>query len=193
MANRHDNFADVYKAVIRNAKVAAVSAAKQTAQKIARDMHKEALDGLEIYYQNYDPDVYDRTYNLKNAIRQHYNDKSTKNNVNIEIGIIYDASYLEAYRSNSPLHQSGNEWISRTSDNFDWDSSNNGTPDPEWILNNFLHGVHPRTTTGYAYSPIKDSVDQIGIMNRFIDKKVQKIMDRYMNQALIREFTKRMR
>ena len=193
MAKKRDNFADVYKSVIRNAKRAAVSAAKQTAQKIARDMYKEALEGLAIYYENYDPDVYDRTYNLKNAIRQHYEDKSTKNQVNIEIGIVYDASYLEAYRSNSPLHQSGNEWISRTSNSFDWDSGNNGMPDPEWILNNFLHGIHPRTTIGYAYAPVQDSVNQIGIMNLFIDKKVQNLMDKYMNQALIREFTRRMR
>lgn len=192
MAKKYDDFSKVYKAVQRNAKVAAISAAKNTAKKIAKDMQKEALNGLAYYYSNYDPDVYDRTYNLKNAIRPYYNDQSNDRTVSIEIGVVYDASYLEAYTSNSWRHQSGGDWISRNDSNFDWDSGNNGTPDPEWILNNFLHGIHPRTTKCYAYAPVTDPKSQIQIMNEFIDNKVQVLMDKYMNSAILREFTRRM-
>lgn len=193
MAKKYDNFSEVYKSVQKNAKRAAISAAKQTTKKIANDMHKEALKGLEFYYKNYDPDVYIRTYNLKNAIRPHYEDTSSEKKISVEIGIVYDAAYLEAYRSNSWRHQSGNGWVSRDDDNFDWDSGNNGIPDPEWILDNFLRGIHPRTTVGYEYAPVQDSINQISIMNDFINNKVQVLMDKYMSQALLREFTKRMR
>lgn len=192
MAKKYDDFSKVYKAVQRNAKVAAVSAAKKTAQQIAKDMNKEALNGLAYYYANYDPDVYERTYNLKNAIKPYYSDKSNDKTVSIEIGIVYDAAYLDSYVSNSWRHQSGDSWVSRNSNNFDWDSGNNGTPDPEWILDNFLNGIHPRTTKNYIYAPVKDPKSQIQIMNEFIDNKVEVLMDKYMDAALLREFTRRM-
>lgn len=193
MAKRYDDFNKVYKAVKQNAKRAAISAAKQTTKRIANDMHKEALKGLEYYYKNYDPDVYERTYNLKNAIRPYFKDTSTDKKINVEIGIVYDESYLETYKSKSWRHQSGNDWISREDDGFDWDSGNNGVPEPDWILENFLRGIHPRTTVGYAYAPVQDPKSQIQIMNDFINDKVQILMDEYMNTALLREFTKRMR
>ena len=192
MAKKYDDFSKVYKAVQRNAKVAAVSAAKKIAQKIANDMHKEALNGLAYYYANYDPDVYERTYNLKNAIKPYYKDQSNNKTVSIEIGVVYDASYLDSYVSNSWRHQSGDNWVSRNSNSFDWDSGNNGTPDPEWILDNFLNGIHPRTTKNYVYSPVKDPKSQIQIMEEFINNKVEVLMDKYMDAALLREFTRRM-
>ncbi len=192
MAKKYDDFSKVYKAVQRNAKMAAILAAKNTAKKIAKDMYKEALDGLKYYYSQYDPDVYDRTYNLKNAIRPYYKDQSDNKTVSIEIGIVYDALYLEAYYSNSPRHKSGDKWISRDDDRFDWDGGNNGIPDPEWILDNFLRGIHPKTTKGYFYAPVTDPKSQIQIMNDFIDNKVQDLMDKYMDAALLREFTRRM-
>lgn len=189
---KSNDFGEIYSNVMKNAKRAAISAAKTSAKKVAKDMEKKALDNLQIYYDNYDPDVYERTYNLKNAIRPYYRDSSNDKTVSIEIGIIYDASYLSAYTSNSWFHQGGGEWISRNDAGFDWQGQGNGMPDPEWILDNFLHGIHPRTTKGYAYAPVQDSKSQIQMMNEFIDNEVPKRIDAYMNAALIKEFTKRM-
>nr|DAL08559.1 MAG TPA_asm: hypothetical protein [Caudoviricetes sp.] len=189
---KSNNFGEIYGAVMKNAKRAAVAATKNAAKKIAKDMEKEALNNLNKYYDSYDPDVYDRTYNLRNAIKPYYSDNSNGSSVSIEIGIIYDASYLNAYSSNSWFHQGGGSWVSRNDSTFNWQGQGNGIPDPEWVLNNFLNGIHPRTTTGYAYAPVQDSKSQIQMMNEFIDNEVPKKIDAYMSAALLKDFTKRM-
>jgi hypothetical protein len=174
VAKKNKTFADIYKAVIKNAKTAAVAAAKQTAQKIEKDMYKRALDGLKNYYREYDPDVYDRTDYLKNAIIRVYEDKSTDSVVSIEIGIRYDESMLEDH------YYSGS-------------TKNPSYPEPEWILNNFLDGIHPRTTTGYKYNPARYIATQTIEMNSFIENEVEDLMYKYMNDAILKEFTKRMK
>ena len=47
------------------------------------------------------------------------------------------------HRSSSRYHQSGNKWISRKSSNFNFNGSNNGIPEAEWITEKFLAGIHP--------------------------------------------------
>lgn len=192
MAKKFDDFGKLYEYVKQNARRSAVTATKNVTKKIKDDMYKQALRNLEIYYSNYDPDVYDRTYNLQNAIRSHYQDSSTKEKISIEVGIVYDANNLNTYSSNSWYHQNGDTWVSRNDESFDWNSQANGTPSPEWILDNFLHGIHPRTTTGYSYAPITDPKSQIQLMEEFINNEIPKKIDTYMNQELLREFTRRM-
>lgn len=198
VAKKFDDFGTLYEYVKKNARRSAITATKNVTRRIKDDMYKQALRNLEIYYSNYDPDVYDRTYNLKNAIRSHYKDdshykdNSSESKISIEVGIIYDEANLANYASNSWYHQSGDKWVSRDSDSFDWDGQANGTPSPEWILDNFLHGIHPRTTKGYSYAPITDPKSQIQLMEEFINNEIPKKVDAYMNQELIREFTRRM-
>ena len=192
MAKKFDDFGKLYKYVMKNAQRSAITASKNVARKIKNDIYNQALKNLEIYYANYDPDVYERTYNLKNAIRSHYQDDSTDTKISIEVGVIYDENNLRAYASNSWYHQNGESWVSRDSTSFDWESQSNGTPSPEWILDNFLHGIHPRTTTGYSYAPVTDPKSQIQLMEEFIDNEIPKKIDEYMNQELLREFTRRM-
>ena len=192
MAKKFDDFGKLYAYVMKNAKRSATTATKNVTRRIKDDMYKKALENLNIYYANYDPDVYERTYNLKNAIRSYYQDNSTDSKISIEVGVVYDEANLAAYASNSWYHQNGESWVSRDSTSFDWESQSNGTPSPEWILDNFLHGIHPRTTTGYSYAPVTDPKSQIQLMEEFIDNEIPKKVETYMNQALLREFTRRM-
>ena len=72
--------------------------------------------------------------------------KNGKNKCVIEFSIIYDAKRIKgAYKSNSWYHQSGDKWVSRFDgpDTFEYNWQSNGIPDSEWILNNYLQGIHP--------------------------------------------------
>lgn len=191
----------IYQSILSGAKEAAISAAKETAKKVAKDMHNEALRGLKKYYDSYNPDMYERTYYLKNAIIPTYKDTSTDKVISIEIGIRYDENKLiDHYYSNSQYHKSGDKWISRNDPEFNWDRNSegkpigdNGIPDPEWILNNFLHGIHPRMASGFVYAPVHSQVSQIEIMNNFIDNKAENLMEKYLESAMLNELTKRIK
>ena len=191
MAVKSNDLSVIFGNIMKSARAISIKVAKDTAKKIGKDLHKKALENIEIYYRNYDPDVYDRTYNLHNVVKPYYKDTSSGQTVCVEVGVVYDSACLEKYRSNSWYHQSGSEWISRNDSNFDFEGQGNGIPDPEWIFENFWNGIHPRTTTGYEYTPVKDPKSQKQLMEEFIDNEVPKKVEKYMNDAIIREFSKR--
>ena len=86
--------------------------------------------------------MYKRTYRLRRAILPYWADRSTGKNIAIEVGVQYKSSALAgAYRSHSKYHQSGSTWKQVT--NRDSAGTDNGIPEPDWILNNFLEGYHP--------------------------------------------------
>lgn len=162
MAKKSNNFNEVYAAVLKNAKRAAIVAAKETAKQISRDMHKEALNALKFYYKDYDPDYYWRTDNLRNnSLTRIYQDNSTDKMVDIIIGEKFSGEKMNVYADGAQ---------------------------PEWIVSDFLAGVH--FNTEYKQSPERTAEN---MMDKFINEKAEKLMDRYMNSALLREFTRRMR
>jgi hypothetical protein len=191
MAVKSNDLSVIFGNIMKSARAISIRVAKDTAKKIGKDLHKKALENIEIYYRNYDPDVYDRTYNLRNVVKPYYKDTSSGQTVCIDVGVVYDSTCLEKYSSNSWYHQSGSEWVSRNDSNFDFEGQGNGVPDPEWIFENFWNGIHPRTTTSYEYAPIKDPKSQKQLMEEFIDNEVPEKVEKYMNDALIREFSKR--
>lgn len=168
MAKRFSDFNKVYAAVLENAKRAAIVAAKETAKQISRDMHQEALKTLKYYYADYDPDYYDRTYNLRdNSLTKIYEDNSSDSVVDIIIGEKFSDEKMSQYMNKKKTQSKA---------------------DADWVVDNFLKGEHPNT----GYDQIADRVASI-MMNKFIDEKVEKLRDKYMNSALLREFTKRMK
>lgn len=137
---------DAFAAVIKDCRVIAVEAVKNAAKKAQKDILKEADSCLQKYYSNYpNPKMYNRTYRLKRAIVPYWADRTNGKSISVEVGVQYKSSALKgAYRSNSRYHQSGDVWISRFDDEgFNFDSGDNGIPEPDWILINYLEGVHP--------------------------------------------------
>jgi len=168
MAKRFSDFNKVYAAVLENAKRAAVQAAKETAKQISRDMHKEALKALKYYYADYDPDYYDRTYNLRdNSLTKIYKDNSNDTVVDIVIGERFDEGTMDLYE-----HGKNKKF----------------TNDPKYAVAAFLEGVHPNT--GYTQST--ERIAEI-MMNKFIDEKVEKLKDKYFTSAILQEFKKRIK
>lgn len=168
MAKRFNDFNKVYAAVLENAKRAAVQAAKETAKQISRDMHKEALKALKYYYADYNPDYYDRTYNLRdNSLTRIYEDNSNDTVVDITIGEKFDEGTMNIYE-----HGKDGKY----------------KYDPKWVIEDFVKGVH--TNTGYTQST--ERIAEV-MMNKFIDEKVEKLRDKYFTSAIIREFKKRVK
>lgn len=174
---------DAFAAIIKDCQAVAVEAVKNAAKKTQKDIVKEANSYLQKYYSNYTPKMYDRTYRLKRAILPYWADKTGKNGVSIEVGVQYKSGALKgAYRSNSPWHQSGDAWRSVTEGSpF---SSDNGIPEPDWILNNFLEGVHPWAQT--------DSESTNTLMEEFFDTKLPDRIEQYVSEALFAAITSRL-
>lgn len=163
MAKRFSDFNKVYAAVLENAKRAAVQAAKETAKQISRDMHQEALKALKYYYADYDPDYYDRTYNLRdNSLTKIYEDNSNDAVVDIVIGERFSDDKMHDYVK--------------------------GGADPDWVIDRFLEGDH--RNTGYGQSLERNATN---MMNKFIDEKVEKLRDKYFTSAILKEFKKRIK
>lgn len=175
---------DAFAAIIKDCQAVAVEAVKNAAKKTQNDIVKEADSYLQKYYSNYpNPKMYNRTYRLKRAIAPYWADRTGKNGVSIEVGVQYKSSALKgAYRSNSAWHQSGDVWKSVTEGSpF---SSDNGIPEPDWILGNFLEGVHPWAQT--------DSEFTNTLMEEFFDTKLPGRIEQYVSEALFAAITSRL-
>ena len=174
---------DAFAAIIKDCQVIATEAVKNAAKKTQNDIIKEADSYLQKYYSNYEPELYKRTNRLKRAIRRYWADRSGKNGISIEVGVEYDSSALKgAYRSNSRWHQSGDTWRSVT-DKSKF-SSDNGIPEPDWILNNFLEGVHPWAQT--------DSESTDSLMKEFFDTQLPNRIERYVQEELFNAIVNRL-
>ena len=166
---KFSDFNKIYDAVLKNAREAAVAAANKAAKKILKDMQKEALNTLKYYYADYDPDYYDRTNNLyDNALSMIYEDYSSKNTVNIVVGARFSSDSMGKYARRGKAQY--------------------GMSTEDWVVDQFLEGIHPNT--GKA-----QDTDRMAnfMMQNFIDTKVEDLMGKYMNEALLHEFTKRMK
>lgn len=177
------NIGGAFSDLLKDGKAIAVQAIKKAAHQAQDDVIKEAKNYLQEYYGNYTPKQYKRTYRLKRAIMPYWADRSTGDHFSIEIGVQYNASALKgAYRSNSAYHQSGGAWIPVV-DKSEF-SSDNGIPEPEWILNNFLYGVHPWAQQDSTYTDV--------LMEYFLENELPSRLDSYIQSAFFSAITSRL-
>lgn len=172
-----------FAAIIEDCQAIAVEAVKNAAKKTQDDIIKEADDYLQRYYSNYTPNRYKRQGKLRHAILPYWADKSGKNGVSIEVGVQYKSGALKgAYRSNSRWHQSGGAW--KTVTNYTDFSADNGIPEPDWIMNNFLEGVHPWAQT--------DGESTNSLMEEFFDVQLADRIEKYVQEELFTAITRRL-
>ena len=173
-----------FAAIIEDCQAVATAAVKNAAKKAQDDVIKEAKNYLQQYYRNYPkPKVYKRTYRLKRAITPYWADKSGKNGISIEVGVQYSSSALKgAYKSNSAWHQSGDAWKSAI--NKTQFSADNGIPEPDWILENFLEGIHPWAQT--------DTESTSSLMQEFFDNQLPNRIERYVQEELFNAIVSRL-
>lgn len=175
-----DNIEKVLNGILENYKAVALEAVKDAAHKGQEDIMKEAKNYLDEYYKNYRPKVYKRKYALKRAILPYWSDKSGSKGISISIGVQYNAGALKgAYKSNSKFHQSGDVWKSvpwKVRNDPKMFSSDFGVPDPNWILENYMQGIHPWGQT--------DGQDTEEKMNKFFDEELPNRLEKYVQTAI---------
>lgn len=98
---------------------------------------------VDDYYEEYNPTKYARTDSLYNA----WGMKASIVGDRLHFYPDLDSERLPQHYSGSKFHRSGDVWISRDDDGFDFESDDNGRPENSWILTNFFEGIHPRFFT----------------------------------------------
>jgi hypothetical protein len=104
-------------------------AVQYASEEAKKDVHQKALTCLEEYYANYTPTSYiPRSDSLRYSFLPYMNIKSSNTHIISTVGIEYNADKLDAYANES------------------YDASEKyGRVDPNWVLNNYLDGIHPTT------------------------------------------------
>lgn len=167
----------------------AKAAAKNAAEKAQKDIRAKADEFIDDYYDEWQPDFYKRKYALYNLVEGVYKERETSKGIEIEFGVKYNASNIAGvHESNSWYRQSGTNWIPRLSRDFDFDSQNNGIPQAPWIMDKFLHGIHPSGYIGDSGGMKFKSSD--AKMQSFFDKTLNKRLQSYMNDELMRAVRK---
>lgn len=148
----------------KQSKQMAIDAMRRVAQKAYAIAKKTAQNCLARYYENYRPQRYKRTKQLRRAIRSPKPQETKKGNTYIlSFYIQYNSKYLDGlYHSNSWYHQSGSEWKSVVNDRNSTLGQDNGIPESGWILSNYLQGIHPWAQT--------DTESTDTVMTRFFEK-----------------------
>ena len=107
-----------YKKVIKDAATEATKQAKD-------DLYANAVSCLASYYNDYRPETYERTYSLINSFVPYAKDvRETQDGYECVAGVEFDPNKIQGMYRGSEIY----------------------TPtDAEWIIDNFLSGIHPRT------------------------------------------------
>lgn len=148
----NDVFADYEKALTK--------AMNDASNKALKDIFEYSRSCLEEYYDNYQPNSYDRTYSLLDAFVPYLDIKIDKKGITSTVGVNFDWSrlnYEASYRYRSGL------------------GGDNALPTNQWVMENFLKGVHPATDgsqiPGNAfYYEIVDSESTSDKMDKYLDK-----------------------
>ena len=161
----------------------ATEAAEAAVQRAYNLSIQKAKSCLRQYYANYTPTSYRRINgygHLGKAVRGTGIKKKDKNGLYFRsFGIKYVPSFLSGdYTSNSWYHQSGSTWKSVAQ--YQSFTQDNGIPEPEWILNNYLYGIHPRymgtPESGIRNESVQDNETTMSVMTQFFQKELPSIL-----------------
>ena len=153
-----------------------------------QDFVAEAMTCLERYYNNYDPSSYIRrsTHDLSDAFVPYVNVDYGKDKIVGSVGVEYDPNRLSyVVGSNDYGHR-----------DVDKDKTSI-LPINEWVLKNYLHGIHPATdgssVIGEAvYFEFVDEISPDTHMNEFI-KNYAKEWDQNVLLGILSQVAKKMK
>ncbi len=143
MANSAKTAKEAANKMLKRYKKVLVAAVEHAAKEAQKEIHSKALSCLDEYYESYDPSSYDRTNNLRRAILPYLHIKKTNDSITTTVGVEYSPWILEMFADDA--YSASRKY---------------GQVDGDWVINNFLSGIHP-TTDGSSipgeavYMPIK--------------------------------------
>jgi hypothetical protein len=148
-------------------------ATKYATYKAKQDIYNYAYNCLEAYYDSYIPNIYERTYSLINAFVPFSTMNQKEDKITIKAGVEYDPFRLEPYYAGT--------------------GSSHYDPDPWWILNNYLDGIHP-ATNGKSDEALCEYYEILRLPSP--TEKMEKYLDSYaetFNKNLLISFAKQMK
>lgn len=110
--------------VFKDYKKAIRDAAKEATEKAKNDLYSNAVSCLVAYYDDYDPTSYNRTYSLIDSFVPYKDIKEGTDEIICVAGVEFDSSRLVGVYHGSKTYRD---------------------TDVDWIISNFLAGIHPRT------------------------------------------------
>ena len=179
------NIDEVFKQIEKDFVELSKTAARNAATKAQKDIAEKADKFIDEYYASYKPAWYNRKKHLYKLVQKYYQERQLKKGIVIEFGVEYSASKIRGlHKSYSYWHQRGGEWKSRASSGFNFDTGDNGIPEPEWITENFLEGIHPSGKLGDD-NGIRNAQSPDEKMQKFFDKELSDLISTYMNRYLL--------
>lgn len=147
-------------AFLKKCATARKAAVQQAAKEIEKDFKAKVFDqAVEDYYTDFKPARYKRK-GKPGGLYRAFKVNAPNDGKRIEVNYNWDFNRLPQYKSNSKLHKSGSEWISRYDDDFKWDSGANGMPEKGWIFENFMEGIHPKFFVDKELGVVMDESEQ---------------------------------
>ena len=150
-------------------------AMEHASKQAEEDINWEAKSCLYRYYDNYEPNWYDRTDSLIQAFVP-INELTIKNDeIVAKVGIMYDPEKLEGVYYTEASQK----------DFFN-------PVDATWVLKNYLAGIHPRTNgypiygAGLVYDPFVDPESPDATMKEYIQKYKEQGLSKDEFELLLR-------
>lgn len=111
--------------IFKDYKKAFKVAAQEATEQAKKDLYENSVSCLVRYYEDYDPTSYNRTYSLMESFVPYANPVSEQGDMLIcSAGVIFDSDRIANTYNGSEIYS---------------------PTDSEWIIANFLAGIHPRT------------------------------------------------
>lgn len=165
--------------IFKDQKKVIKKAAEEATEQAKKDLYANAVSCLVKYYEDYDPTSYNRTYSLIDSFVPYANPvKETAAGFVCTAGVLFDENRIANTYAGSEIY----------------------TPtDAEWIIANFLSGIHPRTDGStvvgggnYEYEKYQGSFVPAEEMQKFIDKYYD-TFERNYRRAVSKHVLKTMR
>lgn len=168
---------DAIEEVVREYKKSARIAAQKATENTANFIYDKALSCLSEYYASYNPSSYDRTYTLGWSFVKTQIVAPLGKRIVCRMGVNYDPSRLDGFywKKRGPNYESYLE------------------PDSQWIIDNYLRGVHPATSGGATMKYGLNYEEKMGMfkessptkkMEDFLDYKAKREFERWFWQSL---------
>lgn len=171
-------FDKAIKELMKDYKKATMKAVEYASNKAVEDIFRYAHTCLEEYYESYDPNIYNRTDTLGNAFLPYLKITDNGNQIVSVAGVEYSPTVLDMFIQDE---------IYRGSKKY-------GHADAEWVIDNYLRGVHPATNGGTTtettlYYEVVDPVSPTEKMNKYLNDYRDNFQSHYYD-SLIQQMAK---
>lgn len=173
--------------ILKDYKSAMKEAVKFAVKQAETDFMDKAHSCLQEYYDNFDPNRYDRTDTLQYAFLPYKDITYGGDKIVGSVGVEYSAEMLEQMMPPPEYTQKG-----RLIHSGYYGSAKYQPVDTWWVLDNYLRGVHPYTDKESKYYEIYDDKSPNEKMGEFI-KDYAKIFDTNVLVGLLAQVAKKMK